>query len=119
MATTAINTRDHLDGFILNTSAARAAGATTDGQDWKSVSTSVVLPTAANTVWIAPPLSTGGGGGLVQFVLPAGPFKKNIELGSTIGLYVGKGCALLRGSEACPQLPRRCSHVSVCAGLST
>ena len=51
LATTAINVQDTLDGFALNTTFP-VGPEPADGQHWNSVSTSVVLPLAAKTVWI-------------------------------------------------------------------
>eukprot|EP01045_Picozoa_sp_COSAG04_P036024 COSAG04_NODE_8587_length_954_cov_0.768421_1_plen_239_part_10 len=51
LATSAINVQDTLDGFALKPSSPN------DGMEWNSVSTSIVLPLAARTIWIAAPHS--------------------------------------------------------------
>jgi hypothetical protein len=119
LATTAINALDTLDGFVLNSSAAAPRG-----KRWTSLSTSVVLPTAAGHVWILPAAGTGAGAGagvaaaaaavpaanaarlaaMEKFVLPTAagaagdvvPFTRTLQVGDTIGLSVGRGAVALR-----------------------
>ena len=93
LATTAINTRDTLDGFALNVSQpAGSTGPTNDGTPWNSVTTSVVLPSIAKTIWISEP----GTDVAIPFTIPTEPFNKSIRLGSTIGLAAGRGAVAMR-----------------------
>jgi hypothetical protein len=68
LATSAINVRDTLDGFALNASQppGGTGGMPNDGQKWNSVTTSVVLPLAARTIWIAAPHTAEAGGGVTS-----------------------------------------------------
>jgi hypothetical protein len=56
------------------------------------VTTSIILPSVAGTVWIAEP----GVRIPEPFVIPTQPFNKTVKLGSTIGLAAGRGAVAIR-----------------------
>ena len=86
LATTAINVQDTLDGFALNVSQPKpvppAWAPANDGVPWNSVTTSVILPLAAGSLWISQPSqsqspSQSGAGGPASpgtRLLPFRPF---------------------------------------------
>jgi len=107
LATTAINVQDTLDGFALNVSQPKpvppAWAPANDGAPWNSVTTSVILPLAAGSLWISAQPSRAGvrqgptpANAPEVFKIPAGPFNKTIQLGTTIALRVGKGAVAMR-----------------------
>ena len=99
LATTAINVQDTLDGFALNVSQPAGSSPENDGVPWNSVTTSTILPLAAGVIWIQPP---GASETVERFELPAHPFEKRIALGSTLGLYLGRGAVAFRVFAADP-----------------
>eukprot|EP01052_Picozoa_sp_SAG31_P038062 SAG31_NODE_5015_length_2800_cov_2.011847_1_plen_446_part_00 len=93
LATTAINVQDTLDGFALNTS--HPAGKMhNDGSPWNSVSTSLVLPLAAQTIWIADGGSSSAAA--TPFRIPDHAFNVSVKVGATMGLAVGRGAVAFR-----------------------
>lgn len=64
----------------------------TNDDQWNSVTTSIILPAIARTVWIAEP----GSHTTEKFLIPAQPFNKTIKLGSTIALAAGRGAVAVR-----------------------
>ena len=93
LATSAINVQDTLDGFALNVSQPVGSSPANDGVPWNSVTTSTILPLAAGSVWIQPPNVSAP---VERFSFPSGPFERPVELGSTIGLHLGKGAVAFR-----------------------
>eukprot|EP01043_Picozoa_sp_COSAG02_P064927 COSAG02_NODE_9642_length_2153_cov_1.722493_1_plen_293_part_00 len=81
-----------MDGFALNVSQPPRSVPTNDGTPWNSVTTSIILPAIAGTVWIAEP----GTRIPEKFVIPTKPFNKTVKLGSTIGLAAGRGAVAIR-----------------------
>lgn len=81
-----------MDGFALNVSQPPGSVPTNDGIPWNSVTTSIILPAVAGTVWIAEP----GARIPEPFVIPVQPFNKTVTLGSTIGLAAGRGAVAIR-----------------------
>ena len=90
-----------------------------DGAKWNSVTTSVILPLAAGSIWIASPPAAGQQQQQQQqqqqirtltyeeFQIPSGAFNKSISLGSTIALCVGKGAVAMRifAADGSPSTP--------------
>lgn len=94
--------QDNLDGFALNYSQPWNKEPN-DGAQWNSVSTSVILPIAAKTIWIAEP----GDSSREPFQIPTGAFNRSLKVGSTIGLFAGKGAVAMRifAADASAQQP--------------
>ena len=81
-----------MDGFALNVSQPPGSVPTNDGTPWNSVTTSIILPAIAGTVWIAEPDARIP----EKFVIPSQPFNKPVKVGSTIGLAAGRGAVAIR-----------------------
>jgi hypothetical protein len=87
LVTTAINTQDTLDGFVLNNSGGVA------GDVWRSVSTSVILPAVAATAWVK--RASDGAIRTVSFG-DRTPFAEAIAVGDTVGLAAGRTAVAIR-----------------------
>jgi len=117
LATTAINVQDTLDGFALNVSQPAGSSPPNDGVSWNGVTTSTILPLAARSVWIQPPDATAP---IERFEFPSHPFERVVQLGSTLGLFAGKGAVGIRvfAADASPSdaRPNRTSADLMLAG---